>query len=217
VGGAIGATGDYMERAAELVRAARGCAGHRLSARPLVPRAGGGKRGEETVPRRWACWPATWPPRGALALIEAGADAIKVGIGPGSICTTRMVTGAGMPQITPLPKPIAPPANTACPIIADGGIKSYSGEITKPSRQAASSVIDRFAVLPAWREPRRNHSLPGDAALRAIGGMGSLTAMSQGSGERYFQSTDDMAAPRWAPRAWCNASAPAKTAWQIRS
>jgi len=77
---------------------------------------------------------------GAKALIDAGADAVKVGIGPGSICTTRMVTGAGMPQITAIAEAYRAARESNIPIIADGGIK-YSGEITKAIAAGASSVM----------------------------------------------------------------------------
>src|SRR6202044_2147715 len=77
---------------------------------------------------------------GALALIDAGADAIKVGIGPGSICTTRMVTGAGMPQITAISEAFRAAGPRGIPIIADGGIK-YSGDVTKAIAAGASVVM----------------------------------------------------------------------------
>jgi len=112
VGGAIGATGDFLERAAELVRA-------RADVLAIDSAHGHSSRVLEAVREIKKHFPqvglmagnvATY--EGALALIEAGADAIKVGIGPGSICTTRMVTGAGMPQITAIAEAPAPPVST---------------------------------------------------------------------------------------------------------
>ena len=130
VAGAIGATGDYLERAAELVRA-------RVDVLAIDSAHGHSSRVLEAVRDVKKAFPnvalmagnvATY--EGALALIDAGADVIKVGIGPGSICTTRMVTGAGMPQITAIAEAARAAREHGIPVIADGGIK-YSGEITK--------------------------------------------------------------------------------------
>ncbi len=94
-------------------------------------------------------------------------------------------------------------------MIADGGIK-YSGEITKAIAAGASSVMIG-SLLQAWTRARARPSSTRAAASRAYRGMGSLTAMSQGSGERYFQSTEDMASAEMGTEEWCNASAPART------
>ena len=128
---------------------------------------------------------------GALALIEAGADAIKVGIGPGSICTTRMVTGAGMPQITAIAEASRAAREHGIPIIADGGIK-YSGEVTKAIAAGASSVMIGSLFAGVDESPGETILYQG-RSFKSYRGMGSLTAMSQGSGERYFQSTEDLA------------------------
>jgi IMP dehydrogenase len=128
---------------------------------------------------------------GAMALIEAGADAIKVGIGPGSICTTRMVTGAGMPQITAISEAFRAASKHGIPVIADGGIK-YSGEITKAIAAGASSVMIGSLFAGVDESPGETILYQG-RSFKSYRGMGSLTAMSQGSGERYFQSTDDLA------------------------
>ena len=124
---------------------------------------------------------------GAMALIEAGADAIKVGIGPGSICTTRMVTGAGMPQITAIAEAYRAGREHGIPVIADGGIK-YSGEITKAIAAGASSVMIGSLFAGVDESPGETILYQG-RSFKSYRGMGSLTAMSQGSGERYFQST----------------------------
>jgi IMP dehydrogenase len=190
VGGAIGATGDYMERAVELVRA-------RADVLAIDSAHGHSSRVLDAVREVKKRFPqvgllagniATY--EGALALIESGADAIKVGIGPGSICTTRMVTGAGMPQITAIAEAYRAAREHGIPIIADGGIK-YSGEITKAIAAGASSVMIGSLFAGVDESPGETILFQG-RSFKSYRGMGSLTAMSQGSGERYFQSTADM-------------------------
>lgn len=121
----------------------------------------------------------------ALALIEAGADAVKVGIGPGSICTTRIVTGVGVPQITAISNVANALAGTGVPVIADGGIR-YSGDLAKAIAAGASAVM--IGSMFAGTEES-----PGDVELfqgrsyKSYRGMGSIGAMQQGSSDRYFQ------------------------------
>ncbi len=121
----------------------------------------------------------------ALALVEAGADAVKVGIGPGSICTTRIVTGVGVPQITAISNVANALAGTGVPVIADGGIR-YSGDLAKAIAAGASSVM--IGSMFAGTEES-----PGDVELfqgrsyKSYRGMGSIGAMQQGSSDRYFQ------------------------------
>ena len=191
VGGAIGATGDFLERAAELVRA-------RVDVLAIDSAHGHSSRVLEAVREVKKAFPdvgllagnvATY--EGALALIDAGADAIKVGIGPGSICTTRMVTGAGMPQITAIAEAARAAREHGIPVIADGGIK-YSGEITKAIAAGASSVMIGSLFAGVDESPGETILYQG-RSFKSYRGMGSLTAMSQGSGERYFQSTADLA------------------------
>jgi IMP dehydrogenase len=129
---------------------------------------------------------------GALALIDAGADAVKVGIGPGSICTTRMVTGAGMPQITAIAEAYRAASRHGIPVIADGGIK-YSGEVTKAIAAGASSVMIGSLFAGVDESPGETILYQG-RSFKTYRGMGSLSAMSQGSGERYFQGSADLAA-----------------------
>jgi IMP dehydrogenase len=129
---------------------------------------------------------------GAMALIDAGADAIKVGIGPGSICTTRMVTGAGMPQITAIAEAYRAALQHGIPVIADGGIK-YSGEITKAIAAGASSVMIGSLFAGVDESPGETILYQG-RSFKTYRGMGSLSAMSQGSGERYFQGSADLEA-----------------------
>src|SRR6202046_5243065 len=191
VGGAIGATGDFMERAEELVR-------NRVDALAIDSAHGHSSRvldAVREVKKRFgdvallAGNVATY--EGAMALIDAGADAIKVGIGPGSICTTRMVTGAGMPQITAIAEAYRAAQKHGIPVIADGGIK-YSGEITKAIAAGASSVMIGSLFAGVDESPGETILYQG-RSFKSYRGMGSLTAMSQGSGERYFQSTSDLA------------------------
>jgi IMP dehydrogenase len=190
VGGAIGATGDFLERAAELVRA-------RVDVLAIDSAHGHSSRVLEAVREVKSHYPsvallagnvATYD--GAQALIDAGADAIKVGIGPGSICTTRMVTGAGMPQITAIAESSRAARQHGVPVIADGGIK-YSGEITKAIAAGASSVMIGSLFAGVDESPGETILYQG-RSFKSYRGMGSLSAMSQGSGERYFQSSADL-------------------------
>jgi IMP dehydrogenase len=191
VGGAIGATGDFMERAAELVRAGADVlaidSAHGHSSRVL-----------EAIRDVKKAYPqigllagnvATY--EGSLALIQAGTDAVKVGIGPGSICTTRMVTGAGMPQITAIAEAARAAHEHDIPVIADGGIK-YSGEITKAIAAGASTIMIGSLFAGVDESPGETILYQG-RSFKTYRGMGSLTAMSQGTGERYFQSSADLA------------------------
>jgi IMP dehydrogenase len=191
VGGAIGATGDYLERAAELVRA-------RTDVLAIDSAHGHSSRVLEAVREVKKRFPgvallagnvATY--EGAMALIDAGADAIKVGIGPGSICTTRMVTGAGMPQITAIAEAYRAARQHGVPVIADGGIK-YSGEVTKAIAAGASSIMIGSLFAGVDESPGETILYQG-RSFKTYRGMGSLSAMSQGSGERYFQSSTDLA------------------------
>ncbi len=191
VGGAIGATGDFLERAAELVRA-------RADVLAVDSAHGHSSRVLEAVREVKKRFPsvallagnvATYD--GALALIDAGADAVKVGIGPGSICTTRMVTGAGMPQITAIAEAFRAARQHGVPVIADGGIK-YSGEITKAIAAGASSVMIGSLFAGVDESPGETILYQG-RSFKTYRGMGSLSAMSQGSGERYFQASADLA------------------------
>ena len=127
---------------------------------------------------------------GAMALIDAGADAVKVGIGPGSICTTRMVTGAGMPQITAIAEASRAAQKRGIPIIADGGIK-YSGDLTKAIAAGANIVMIGSLFAGVDESPGETILYQG-RSFKAYRGMGSLSAMAQGSGERYFQGKDDV-------------------------
>jgi len=128
---------------------------------------------------------------GARALVDHGADGVKVGIGPGSICTTRIVAGVGVPQITAIRNVSEALAGTGVPCIADGGIR-YSGDISKALAAGANAVM--IGGLFAGTE-----EAPGDIELfqgrsyKSYRGMGSLGAMQQGSSDRYFQDSENNA------------------------
>jgi IMP dehydrogenase len=122
---------------------------------------------------------------GARALIDAGADAVKVGIGPGSICTTRIVAGVGVPQLTAILEAVRAAEGTGAPVIADGGIK-YSGDLAK-ALAAGASVAMMGSVFAGVDEAPGEVFLYQGRSYKAYRGMGSLGAMSQGSADRYFQ------------------------------
>ena len=126
---------------------------------------------------------------GACELARAGADGIKVGIGPGSICTTRVVTGAGVPQITAIAEAARATRDSNVAIIADGGIK-YSGDITKAIAAGADCVMIGSLLAGTEESPGETILYQG-RSFKTYRGMGSLAAMAQGSSERYFQQTDD--------------------------
>ncbi len=131
---------------------------------------------------------------GAKALVERGADAIKVGIGPGSICTTRVVTGVGVPQISAIVDAVRGAGDT--PVIADGGVK-YSGDAVKAIAAGASSVMLGSMLAGTEESPGESFLLEG-RRFKTVRGMGSLTAMQEGSADRYFQE-GDLAARKLVP------------------
>jgi IMP dehydrogenase len=189
VGAAIGATGDFLERAQELVEAkvdvlavdsAHGHSTKVLDAVKLV-------KSKLPEVELLAGNVATFD--GACELARAGADGIKVGIGPGSICTTRVVTGAGVPQITAIAEAYRATKDSGVPIIADGGIK-YSGDITKALAAGASAVMIGSLFAGTDESPGELILYQG-RSFKAYRGMGSIGAMAQGSSERYFQSTEN--------------------------
>lgn len=132
---------------------------------------------------------------GAKALVEAGASAVKVGIGPGSICTTRIVTGVGVPQITAIADAVEALRGMNIPIIADGGIR-FSGDIAKALAAGASCVMVGSMLAGTEESPGETILFQG-RSYKAYRGMGSLGAMSKGSSDRYFQT--DNAADKLVP------------------
>ena len=188
VGAAIGATGDFLERAAEMVKA-------KVDLLAIDSAHGHTTRVIDAIEQVKAKFPevdliagnvGTF--EGACELARAGVDAIKVGIGPGSICTTRIVTGAGVPQITAIAESSRAVRDANIPIIADGGIK-YSGDITKAIAAGASCVMIGSLLAGTEESPGETILYQG-RSFKAYRGMGSLAAMAQGSSERYFQSAD---------------------------
>ena len=122
---------------------------------------------------------------GAQSLIDAGADAIKVGIGPGSICTTRVVAGVGVPQLTAIMDAVEAGRKAGVPIIADGGIK-YSGDLAKAMAAGASCVMVGSLLAGTTESPGETFLYQG-RSYKAYRGMGSVGAMARGSADRYFQ------------------------------
>src|ERR671910_2250882 len=197
VGAAVGVGPDWEERVEALVRA-----GADLIA--IDTAHGHSKNVLDTIRQIRARYPdldlsggnvAT--AEGTTALIQAGVNVVKVGVGPGSICTTRIVSGVGVPQITAIGSCAKAAARYNVPIIADGGIK-FSGDITKALAAGAHLVI--IGNLFAGTEES-----PGEMILyqgrtyKAYRGMGSLGAMQQGSADRYFQETDELDTEKFVP------------------
>ncbi|GKR98903.1 inosine-5'-monophosphate dehydrogenase [Aeromonas caviae] len=132
---------------------------------------------------------------GAKALVEAGVNAVKVGIGPGSICTTRIVTGVGVPQITAISDAVDALEGTGVPVIADGGIR-FSGDVAKAIAAGASCVMVGSMFAGTEEAPGEIELYQG-RSFKSYRGMGSLGAMSKGSSDRYFQT--DNAADKLVP------------------
>ena len=129
----------------------------------------------------------------AQALIDAGADALKVGIGPGSICTTRIVAGIGVPQITAIYDAACAAAKYGIPVIADGGLK-YSGDLVKALAAGASTVMVGSLVAGCEESPGETELYQG-RQFKVYRGMGSLGAMAKGSSDRYFQAGNKKLVP----------------------
>ena len=128
---------------------------------------------------------------GAKALIDAGVDGVKVGIGPGSICTTRMVAGVGVPQLTAIMDAAAAAKDAGVPVIADGGIK-YSGDLAKAMAAGANTAMIGSLLAGTDETPGEVYLYQG-RSYKAYRGMGSLGAMARGSADRYFQ--DEVSTP----------------------
>ncbi|HWY53192.1 MAG TPA: IMP dehydrogenase [Terriglobales bacterium] len=185
---AIGATGDFLERAQELAKykvdllAIDSAHGHSTRVLDAI------KAVKSKLPEVDLIVGNVATFDGACELARVGADAIKVGIGPGSICTTRVVTGAGVPQITAIAEAYRATKDANIPIIADGGIK-YSGDITKALAAGAAAVMIGSLFAGTDESPGELILYQG-RTFKSYRGMGSLGAMAQGSSERYFQNTD---------------------------
>jgi IMP dehydrogenase len=128
---------------------------------------------------------------GTQALIDAGADCVKIGIGPGSICTTRVVTGAGMPQVTAILNAVEAAQKSNIPIIADGGVR-FSGDITKALACGAGAVMIGSLLAGVEESPGETLLYEG-RSFKVYRGMGSISAMKEGSKDRYFQEHEEEA------------------------
>jgi len=188
VSAAIGATGDFLERAQEMANA-------KVDVLAIDSAHGHSSLVLEAVRKIKAKLPevdliagnvATFD--GACDLVKAGVDGVKVGIGPGSICTTRIVTGVGVPQITAIAEATRALRDSGVPIIADGGIK-YSGDVVKALAAGASAVMIGSMFAGTDESPGELILYQG-RTFKSYRGMGSLGAMAQGSSERYFQNSD---------------------------
>jgi IMP dehydrogenase len=193
VGAALGATGDFLERAGELVQrkvdvlaidTAHGHSGRVIEAVKAVKRK---FPDVQLITGNVATY------EGACELISLGVDGIKVGIGPGSICTTRVVTGAGVPQLTAIAECARATRGAGVPLIADGGVK-YSGDITKAIAAGADAVMIG-SLLAGTDESPGEVILYQGRTFKTYRGMGSLGAMSQGSSERYAQDPNAKLVP----------------------
>jgi len=183
VAAAVGAGGDYLARARALldcgadvivIDTAHGHSAGVLEAASAV---------REAFPAAQLIVGNIATRSGAAALAERGVDGIKVGVGPGSICTTRVVTGVGVPQLTAVMDAVEGAGDI--PVIADGGIK-YSGDVVKALAAGASSVMMGSMLAGTEESPGESLLLEG-RRFKMIRGMGSLSAMQDGSADRYFQ------------------------------
>lgn len=182
---AIGATGDFLERAEALVNS-------RIDAIVIDTAHGHSSRVLEAVKKIKAKFPEMQLVAGNIAtaeatkeLISAGVDAVKIGIGPGSICTTRVVTGAGVPQILAITEAVEAAKGTGVPVIADGGVK-FSGDVAKAIAAGADSVMIG-SLFAGTEEAAGEVILFQGRSFKTYRGMGSIGAMKKGSSDRYAQ------------------------------
>jgi IMP dehydrogenase len=193
VAAAIGSTGDYLERAQELVRrkvdvlAVDSAHGHSQRVMDAV------KTLKHKLPEIEILAGNVASYEGARDLIALGADGIKVGIGPGSICTTRVVSGAGVPQITAIAECSRATRGSGIPLIADGGVK-YSGDITKAIAAGADSVMIGSLLAGTDESPGETILYQG-RTFKSYRGMGSMGALPQGGAERYSQAANGKLVP----------------------
>jgi len=187
VGAAVGATGDFLERAQELVRkkvdvvAVDSAHGHSQRVLDALKTLKHHLPNTEIVAGNVASY------EGARDLIRLGADGVKVGIGPGSICTTRVVSGAGVPQITAISECSRAAQEGGVPLISDGGVK-YSGDITKAVAAGADSVMIGSLFAGTDESPGETILYQG-RTFKSYRGMGSINAMAQGNADRYSQDS----------------------------
>jgi IMP dehydrogenase len=185
VGAAVGATGDFLDRAIELANAKAdilaidSAHGHSTRVMEAI------RQIKHRLPEMQLVAGNVATAEGARDLIALGIDGLKVGIGPGSICTTRVVTGAGVPQITAIAESARAAKGSGVPIIADGGVK-FSGDITKAIAAGASSVMIGGLFAGTEESPGETILYQG-RTFKSYRGMGSLAAMESGSADRYSQ------------------------------
>jgi IMP dehydrogenase len=190
VAAAIGATGDFRERADELVRARVDClvidTAHGHSTRVIEAVREVKRRHPDTQVIAGNVATA----EGTRELIGAGVDAVKCGIGPGSICTTRVVTGAGVPQMTAIYNCVQAAKGSGVPVIADGGVK-FSGDVAK-AIAAGADVVMIGSLFAGTEESPGELILYQGRSFKAYRGMGSIGAMREGSKDRYAQEMTEM-------------------------
>ena len=184
-GAAIGATADVLDRVAALIEAQvdlvvlDSAHGHNSGVIQAVSKV------KKAYPNLQVVAGNIATAEGAKALIDAGADCVKVGIGPGSICTTRVVAGMGVPQVTAVYDAAMEASRQGIPVIADGGIK-YSGDLVKALAAGAAAVM-LGSMVAGCKEAPGEYELYQGRQFKVYRGMGSLGAMGKGSSDRYFQ------------------------------
>ena len=184
-GAAIGATADVLDRVAALIEAQvdlvvlDSAHGHNSGVIQAVSKV------KKAYPNLQVVAGNIATAEGAKALIDAGADCVKVGIGPGSICTTRVVAGIGVPQVTAVYDAAMEASRQGIPVIADGGIK-YSGDLVKALAAGAAAVM-LGSMVAGCKEAPGEYELYQGRQFKVYRGMGSLGAMGKGSSDRYFQ------------------------------
>ncbi len=189
VAAGVGVTGDTLERIAALVKAGADAIvidtahGHSKGVIDML------KEAKSKFPQVDYVVGNIATPEAAIALVEAGADAVKVGIGPGSICTTRVVAGVGVPQLTAINSIAEALKGTGVPLIGDGGIR-YSGDVVKGLAAGADSIMMGSMFAGTDESPGETIIYQG-RKFKSYRGMGSVEAMQQGSKDRYFQDAED--------------------------
>ncbi|HEX9510492.1 MAG TPA: IMP dehydrogenase [Puia sp.] len=189
VGAALGITKDLLDRAGALqhigvdVVTLDSAHGHHIGVINAL------KTLKKTFPKLQVIAGNIGTAAGAKALADAGADAVKVGIGPGSICTTRIVAGAGVPQITAVMEAASALRSRNIPVIADGGIR-YTGDMVK-ALSAGANVVMMGSVFAGVEESPGETIIYEGRKFKQYRGMGSIGAMAQGSSDRYFQDVED--------------------------
>ncbi|WP_449384942.1 IMP dehydrogenase [Chitinophaga vietnamensis] len=190
VGAALGITPDLLDRAQALINVGVDVVcldsshGHSIAVLNNL------KKLKKTFPKLQVIAGNVATADGALALAEAGADAVKVGVGPGSICTTRIVTGAGFPQLSAVMDAAEALKKSGIPVIADGGIR-YTGDMVKALAAGASTIMAGSIFAGVEESPGETIIYEG-RKFKSYRGMGSIEAMQEGSKDRYFQDEDDI-------------------------